>query len=60
MPTPNGNRTRNPSNKAAKNLSLKLHGHRDRVRNKEFYRFIERNFSPLQGVHRQILVENIM
>jgi hypothetical protein len=60
MPTPSGNRTRNPSNKATKNLCLNLHDHRDRVRHKEFCRFIERTVSPLQGVRRQILVENIM
>ena len=54
------NRTRNPSNKAAENIGLRPHGHRDRVRHKEFCRFIERTVSPLQGVRRHGLVENIM
>jgi len=60
MPTPSGNRTRNSSNKAAENLGLRPHGHRDRVRHIEFSRIIEWTVSPLQGVRRQSLVEKIM
>lgn len=60
MPTTSANRTRDPSKKAAENLGLRPHGHRNRVSHKEICRFIERTVSLSQGVRRQRLVQNMM